>query len=351
MRNCFILALFLNFSLAICLVGAYAADLPPSVGEFVMLKSDRIVIRAEPDESSAATKLVHGGEIMAVAKVNRNWLLVALRADAPSISTLLIIKSSPEGEVWSTSNAARSAIASFNLGWVRSEEVVKAPVAADYFSNEIRSRANSFSYLSLTNCLIEEGKLDTAIEELSAAIRLAPNDAHLYFRRAMIYDLQSLDSDNNAVVQRALDDLDAAIRHFPRFSAAYLERAGILYEKGDYAKASADWVAGRKLDPDNVDILNELAWLRATSPDDNLRDGGEALELANRACKLSQSQDADCLETLAAAQAEQRDFRSAIQTQLKAIDLYKARGNSTDEALHRLAEYGRSKPLRDDVSD
>src|SRR4029077_12061313 len=61
------------------------------------------------------------------------------------------------------------------------------------------------------------------------------------------------------------------------------------------------------------------AWLRATSPDANFRDGKQALIDAKPACKLSQNNDPQSLDTLAAAQAEVGDYESAIDAEERAI--------------------------------
>ncbi len=50
--------------------------------------------------------------------------------------------------------------------------------------------------------------------------------------------------------------------------------------------------------------LIELAWLRSTSADAELRDGAQAVLLATKACELTDWKGYDALRTLAAASAE-----------------------------------------------
>ena len=59
-------------------------------------------------------------------------------------------------------------------------------------------------------------------------------------------------------------------------------------------------------------MLDELAWLLATYPDSNSRDGAEAVRLAERACALTDRRVPAFLATLAAAYAEAGDFPRAI---------------------------------------
>src|SRR5205814_5632585 len=56
--------------------------------------------------------------------------------------------------------------------------------------------------------------------------------------------------------------------------------------------------------PDSPRMLDELAWLLATYPDSKSRDGTEAVQLAERACALTDRRIPALLDTLAVAYAE-----------------------------------------------
>ena len=55
-------------------------------------------------------------------------------------------------------------------------------------------------------------------------------------------------------------------------------------------------------------MLNNLAWLLATSPEEGIRDGKRAIELAEKACEETEWQDAHIISTLAAGYAETGNF-------------------------------------------
>jgi len=83
--------------------------------------------------------------------------------------------------------------------------------------------------------------------------------------------------------------------------------------------------------PESPRMLDELAWLLATNPDPNARDGIEAVRLAEHACELSGRKIAALLDTLAAAYAETGDFPSAISTAEEALN--RARGSGDNDAV------------------
>ena len=92
-----------------------------------------------------------------------------------------------------------------------------------------------------------------------------------------------------------------------------------------------------KIDPKQTGVINNLAWVLATSPDEKLRDGPRAIELATKGCELTEYKQAHVISTLAAGYAETGDFENAVKWSKRAIEVGDA---SLKEALRKeLASY------------
>ena len=104
----------------------------------------------------------------------------------------------------------------------------------------------------------------------------------------------------------------------PHNVAAHYSLGSIFVSGGRPEKALTEYRLALELKPDDVRTLNDLAWLLATCPQDHLRSGPEAVELARRAQQASGGKDPDVLDTLAAAYAEAGQFPNALATAGKA---------------------------------
>ena len=130
----------------------------------------------------------------------------------------------------------------------------------------------------------------------------------------------------------------------------FCRRAEIFNKKGDYEKELEDLNQAMALNPKSSFGFNGAAWLYATCPKDEIRNGAKALELANKACDLSNWKDFNVIDTLAAAEAENGKFDDAMKHQQQAIS--SAQKAKTDEKTlagmrARLALYQQQKPYRD----
>ncbi|MFQ5352138.1 MAG: tetratricopeptide repeat protein, partial [Candidatus Binatia bacterium] len=102
--------------------------------------------------------------------------------------------------------------------------------------------------------------------------------------------------------------------------------------------------------PESLTLLRPLASLLATAPQDDLRDGTLAVELAERAANLTHRKDPSVLATLAAAYAETGQFDRAVRIATEAIELARQakKGRLADFVEMQLTGYRAGRPFRDD---
>src|SRR5205085_1271093 len=89
----------------------------------------------------------------------------------------------------------------------------------------------------------------------------------------------------------------------------------------DYDQAVIDHIEAIRLCPKAAEAYNNFARFWASCPDPERRDGKVAVELAVKACELSDWEDWDCLATLAAAYAQRADLDHAVHWAAKALEL------------------------------
>ncbi len=82
----------------------------------------------------------------------------------------------------------------------------------------------------------------------------------------------------------------------------------------------------------------------ATSPVNSVRDGPRALDLAWQAADQSRWKDPEIIDTLAAANAEVRDFDQAQVWERKAISLTHSEPETVKDFQARLALYAKHQP-------
>ena len=124
---------------------------------------------------------------------------------------------------------------------------------------------------------------------------------------------------------------------------ALRRRGDAFLSQGKQQEAVQDYEAALKLQPEDSGILNNLAWVLATSTEDPLRDGKRALELAQQACEMTEYKQAHILSTLAACHAELGDFDEAVKWSGKAVEL----DPEEEQLAKELQSYRDQKPWRE----
>ena len=134
----------------------------------------------------------------------------------------------------------------------------------------------------------------------------------------------------------AMENFSRALQLRPDDAEAHCHLAEILSRQNKAVEAARHYREALRIRPDFPEALNNLAWMLATSKEPGVRDGAQAVQLAERACALTQYQKTVCIDTLVAAYAEAGRFDDAIATAQKARTLA-AEADETDLQKTRIS--------------
>jgi Flp pilus assembly protein TadD len=129
---------------------------------------------------------------------------------------------------------------------------------------------------------------------------------------------------------------------------AHYNLALALSLQGHSAEALKHYRAAVSLAPSWPTALNDLAWVLATDPAPEHRNGAEAVELAMKACELTQKREPRYLGTLDACYAEAGRFDEAIATakQTETLAMNCGQKQIAEAAAERRKLYESKQPYR-----
>jgi len=177
-----------------------------------------------------------------------------------------------------------------------------------------------------------------ALAEFETAVRLDPSFANGFNNLGVTLARAGHPSE-------AITAYLKAIEVAPDVADARFNVAGLLEDLGRYADAARYYREAADVRPGDYRLRLRLAWVLATAPDETTRKPEEALRLVHDVSD-THTDDPEIFDTLAAAQAATRDFRSAVRSAQKAVDLIRRSGEHewADAVQHRLELYVRRVP-------
>ena len=248
--------------------------------------------------------------------------------------------------------------------------------AIEHFKKAIAiDPANANAYYNMGVTLSGLGRIQDAVRQLRKALQLNPG--HFSARYNLANILMALRRPDLAVAEykRTLDinsnhynarnNMGFALFQLGRYEGAeehYRAAIEINPQRGEahYGLAMVNMRTGRpknavshfrkvvELDPDHDLAGNTLAWILATHSDPDVRDGAEAVRLAEAVCRRTSYRNPAFVATLAAAHAETRRFGEAVRTCEKALELARAANNTalTETIGAHLESFRKNQPLR-----
>lgn len=175
------------------------------------------------------------------------------------------------------------------------------------------------AWSELAQLAVAQGDYDAAAALASEAAAKLPDDPQAT-HNAALWTLQA------GKPREAEDLFRRALRIRFANHALHFLLGKALGAQGRDAEGLAHMRLAVRLKPDWAMALNELAWILAGHPDAAVRNGAEAVTLAERACELTQRKQPHMIGTLAAAYAEAGRFEDAVRTAQEAIQNATAAG-------------------------
>ncbi len=258
------------------------------------------------------------------------------------------------------------------LAWAAKKELDKA--IADYDEALRLNPKNTVTYANRGVAWRNKKEWDKAIADYTEAVRLEPKYANAWHGRGAAwyakkeYDKAIADFSEaisadpkhaNAIndrglawmakkdYEKAIQDFDEATRFFPKSAVVVANRAFAFKSLKQYEKAMRDNETAIQLDSKYARAYTNLAWILATCPDDQHRNGKRAVELATKACQLTNFKDPTYLDVLAAAHAESGQFDQAVRYEMQALESATFAKTSGIAARKRLKLYEEKKAFRE----
>lgn len=202
---------------------------------------------------------------------------------------------------------------------------------------------------------VQQKRVSDAIEDMKKVIAMAPDNIEFLLQLGSYYQL---DDRPKKAIQIANEIIDSGNDGWKEFIHKALRMRGDAnLAIGEHRAAMADFEKAIKLlddvssdqsKRDKSGLLNNLAWLLSTSPNDEIRDGARAVKLGTEACELTEYKEAHILSTLASAYAEIGNFEEAVKWSTKAVEAGKLEKTDSLEQLEKeLENYQQKKPWRE----
>jgi protein O-mannosyl-transferase len=220
----------------------------------------------------------------------------------------------------------------------------KKDAAIAHYEKVLQTEPDSAETLcNLGNLLADRGQFDAAILHYRKALEIEPGLAEVH------YNLANALTNGRGDLDAAIAEYEKALKAKPN-SAEAQRNLDIVESLREAIRKKL--VKQRELlrsSPDDAALLNDTAWTLATSPIASLRNGREAVKLAQEAIKLSDSKEPAILGTLAAAYAEAGQFPEAVATAQRALTLATAQNKAAlaDTLRARIKLYQAGSPYRE----
>jgi tetratricopeptide (TPR) repeat protein len=189
-----------------------------------------------------------------------------------------------------------------------------------------------------------EGDLNKAKKQLQIVLKNDSNNAEALYQRGVL-------AQKTGQPEQASDYFLKSLQTNPVNNLVQMELINGLLEQKRYRSALTYINKFLEVSPNSIDLLERKAWLFATCPDGNLRNGNAALELAQRLSVRRKNSLSETMRNgvvLAAAYAELNQFEKALDVCSQYLNL--AKRQQSDYYIKRMQKliktFNSRKPYR-----
>jgi tetratricopeptide (TPR) repeat protein len=194
--------------------------------------------------------------------------------------------------------------------------------AMAYFQKALQIKPDyAKAHYNLGNALLQKGRVDEAIAHYQTALQINPD-------AVVAHDKLGVALSQKGSVDEAIAHFQKALQINPDYAKAHCNLGSALLKKGRVDEAIVQYQKTLQIKPNYLEAQNNLAWVLATAPQASLRNGHQAVQLAQQANQLVGGENPIILHTLAAAYAEAGQISDARRSAQKAMALAREAGQS-----------------------
>ncbi|MBO7725347.1 MAG: tetratricopeptide repeat protein [Thermoguttaceae bacterium] len=249
--------------------------------------------------------------------------------------------------------------------------------AIDLFSELIEEMPLPTIFYLRASARLQKKDYTDALKDVNRAIGMNPGFPEALRLKALIYiqqerygdavplleKIRRQDPDDEGITSQLAytmaqnDDFTSGMARIDKLLETHPDSLPLLRGKADIYLLYGRWNDAAAVyekivadHPGDSGSLNNYAWLLSTCPDDGVRDGAKALDLATRAAEGTNFRESYVLSTLAAAYAETGDFENARKYSQMGMELAeKEKDDRIDEFRSELESYQNEKPWREEA--
>jgi tetratricopeptide (TPR) repeat protein len=214
--------------------------------------------------------------------------------------------------------------------------------AAEHYRQALKIQPDyTAAYCNLGNIWMARGQLDEAEAKYRKALELEPDYAMAHNNLGNVFARRGR-------LDEALAHYRKALEIQPTLAIAHNNLGDILAARGQFPEALDHYRQALESQPKDPMVARKVAWLRATCPVASLRNGEQAVAIAQQVNRICGGKRPDVLDTLAAAYAEAGWFPEALATARKALELALEQHDQAlaDAVRARIALYEAGRPYR-----